>query len=177
MKAAKKKKMKYAVPMTVVKLVEKVQKHILEEPKRFDMGILVQKFANPQLSSYESMPPCGTVGCIAGWVSIIDLGKKLKWKKGSDYDSIFMAPKIDIDLMEHARKKLHLKEDWEGWGTDPKNPKGKNHKCTEKEMFDEMDWPASYQRRYSNERGGNGDKLVLAKIAVQRLDYFLRTGK
>lgn len=41
-----------------VPLLRKVQKHILEEPRRLNMSQWLQ---------YSDAAPCGTVGCIAGW--------------------------------------------------------------------------------------------------------------
>lgn len=44
------------------RLLRKVKRHILEEPKRLDMGTWGE-------SSRRS--PCGTVGCIAGWGMVL----------------------------------------------------------------------------------------------------------
>lgn len=46
-----------------VKLLRKVKKHILEEPKRLNMyeGLIA-----------DSSVPCGTAGCIAGWACVLD---------------------------------------------------------------------------------------------------------
>jgi hypothetical protein len=49
-----------------VKLLRKVEKAILKEPKRFCMGTwgdLAQRDA----------PVCGTVGCIAGWAALLNV--------------------------------------------------------------------------------------------------------
>lgn len=48
------------------KLLLKVKRHILAEPKRIDMDIPVSTSEWRHL-----MPPCGTVGCIAGWTVIL----------------------------------------------------------------------------------------------------------
>lgn len=53
-------------PNLNVRLLRKIQKHILEEPKRFWMGWWKE----------DSIPghkpaPCGTTACIAGWAVIL----------------------------------------------------------------------------------------------------------
>ncbi len=45
-----------------VKLLRKVRKHILKEPRRLNMYV----FATPQPCA-----PCGTAGCIAGWAALL----------------------------------------------------------------------------------------------------------
>lgn len=55
-----------------VKLLRKVAKHILAEPKRFDMSNF-----GYGMSPEEGGPACGTVCCIAGWASVLSLKKPL----------------------------------------------------------------------------------------------------
>lgn len=54
------------------RLLRKVQKHILEEPKRVWMG--EWKIVGKQNIKYwELSPPaCGTVACISGWAAILN---------------------------------------------------------------------------------------------------------
>jgi len=59
-----------------VKLLRKVKKHILENPKRLFMGRWIKrKSETPYLSFGEGkkrpFPPCGTAACIAGWTCIL----------------------------------------------------------------------------------------------------------
>jgi hypothetical protein len=49
-----------------VKLLRRIQKHILAEPKRLDMGNFIVRKSDG-LGSLVRFPKCGTVGCIAGW--------------------------------------------------------------------------------------------------------------
>ena len=59
-----------------VKLLRKVKKHILQEPRRFFMEKLVEKGKPGQAVSLDgiprSLPACGTAACIAGWVCILE---------------------------------------------------------------------------------------------------------
>jgi hypothetical protein len=50
------------------KLFLRIKKHILEEPKRFNMDIYIYKTTN---TLSQDNPPCGTVACIAGWSNIL----------------------------------------------------------------------------------------------------------
>ena len=53
------------------RLLRKVQKHILEEPRRLNMDIIL----DDRVSARDPKnPPCGTVGCIAGWAIVLAHG-------------------------------------------------------------------------------------------------------
>jgi hypothetical protein len=63
-----------------LKLLEKIKKHIEEEPRRFDMdtwGVKhdMRKYRN------EDTPPCGTSACLAGWAVLLSTPKKSSWGK------------------------------------------------------------------------------------------------
>lgn len=51
-------------------LLREVQRLILEDPKRVDMRIILSKKPT-YLPSEQEYPPCGAVGCIAGWVTVL----------------------------------------------------------------------------------------------------------
>jgi hypothetical protein len=61
-----------------VELLRRVQAHIREEPRRLNMETWLDKFESQAEYDEEltnsGLPPCGTVGCIAGWaVSLSEL--------------------------------------------------------------------------------------------------------
>lgn len=61
-----------------VELLRKVQKHILEEPLRVDMGNwrIDGKFRLESLGvKPEKIPACGTIACIAGWADLLANGR------------------------------------------------------------------------------------------------------
>lgn len=86
-----------------VALLRKVQKHILEEPRRLDMHYWEKNVS-------EEVSPCGTVACIAGWACLLS-GMKVEgtvnypieaikllripsgnyWEGGSLADRLFLA--------------------------------------------------------------------------------------
>lgn len=49
------------------KLLRRVAKHIAEEPKRLNMGMIAKTVDQENKNS----PKCGTVGCIAGWACLL----------------------------------------------------------------------------------------------------------
>lgn len=69
-------------------LLNKISEHILEEPRRLNMNYL---FRNVNPISKDA-PPCGTVGCIAGWACVLS---------GVDVE-------LTIDLWSKARSLLGL---------------------------------------------------------------------
>lgn len=69
-------KTKKAIPTLNVRLLRKVQKHILDEPKRLDML---------QWEYRSTVAPCGTQACIAGWTTIL---AKKRVNKRDDYPRI-----------------------------------------------------------------------------------------
>jgi hypothetical protein len=63
-----------------VKLLRKVKKHILEEPRRLAMGYFVQRKDGLTQTVFESeardgdeypFAKCGTAACIAGWTVLL----------------------------------------------------------------------------------------------------------
>ena len=56
-----------------VRLLRRIQRHILAEPGRLDMSSWAQ-----DVSSRASAPSCGTTACIAGWAVILTEASKRK---------------------------------------------------------------------------------------------------
>lgn len=67
-----------------VRLLRRVAKHIVEEPRRYNQGSWCDR---------SNDAPCGTMACIAGWAVI--LGDKLDPKK------------IDHERIYHEAKRFH----------------------------------------------------------------------
>ena len=55
------------------KILLKVRDHILEDPRRLQMGDWLNTGLTPGTEFYgdilQLVPDCGTIGCIAGWIS------------------------------------------------------------------------------------------------------------
>lgn len=75
-----------------VKLLRKVKKHILEEPKRLMMGDWVTE---------TKKSPCGTAACIGGWAVILSG----KYRANMDAGDVQEEAKelLDVEGMESTR--------------------------------------------------------------------------
>lgn len=88
-----------------VELLRKVQKHILEEPRRLNMDVVLNKVD----TKIKHNPPCGTVGCIAGWTVMLtgnegefgryDLAVQLLDLNGTQRDKLFREPRMSEELL------------------------------------------------------------------------------
>jgi hypothetical protein len=140
-----------------VKLLRKVAKYILEEPRRLAMGSWVRD-ANPK---YKAHPACGTQACIAGTACILSGKAKLKThKEGFKYFSLPQsAPHIgqkELGLTHKEACRLFLLDsDWGDSGF---------------EGF-EGHWPHKFIQQYE----GAKTNRKKARIAVARIEHFIKT--
>lgn len=154
----------YAVPMSVVKLVKKVQKHILEEPKRLNMHDWVNRLedvleGDPTWDQRQmaKFPVCGTTGCIAGWTVLLSR-PVVKDEKGH------LVVDRTILYESEAAALLQIKDGYSA-----------ENACTDT-LFYAGNWPEPYRSQYY----GDGLRIgspEAAKITVDRLEHFLTTGK
>lgn len=167
---------KYAVSPKVVKLVRKVQKHILEEPKRFDMGEWgrsvnhiwkpeplfegsskeAKRIHKQDMKDYKTevsqFPACGTTACIAGWAVILENPKK-------DKEGHYVIPSVDIP--SRAAKLFEFGD-----------------ACYAGQLFFSDSWPQPFFTQWADEDAkDNPSKKKLAKIAVARLEHYITTGQ
>jgi len=138
-----------------IRLLRKVQKHILEEPRRMNMetwlrtriqgkryfafrGFGVNRAENP------ATPPCGTAGCIAGWVMM------LTPMKPEERSYI-----INVGNAAHsAQEKLGL-DYYQG-----------------SRLFLPSDWPEPYKSKLAKAKIGT---KKYAQVVSDRIDYFIQT--
>jgi len=80
----------------VYDLLQDVKRAILEEPKRLNMGFYASfgRFGPKE-------PACGTVGCFAGWVSILSQAERLGREKtrGSRFPALETRISFDADTL------------------------------------------------------------------------------
>lgn len=62
-----------------VELLNKVKRHILENPRRLNMNYVIARKGEKEVQLHPSnfsrrWPSCGTVGCIAGWTVLLKDG-------------------------------------------------------------------------------------------------------
>lgn len=133
-----------------VKLLRKVQKHILEEPKRFAMSnYLVKKNedetvfftgigrGNAKKVYNRNWPKCNTVACIAGWAVVLSgedfTDYSFRWSSGA-------AELLDLTDEDSSR------------------------------LFEPTEWPKEFQKGTSND-----GRMATARIAARRIDRFIAT--
>jgi hypothetical protein len=80
-----------------VKLLRKVQQHILEEPRRATIDRWVQHVGPLDVDA----PPCGTAACIAGWCVLLSTPED-KW------DEILELDDEDSPISKMAARKLRV---------------------------------------------------------------------
>lgn len=100
-----------------VRLLRRVQRHILKEPRRLAMGV----WANASASVY-----CGTVGCIAGWAVMLtrpSLQRAVRDRVDKVYDWESVGRKALRISPERARSLFHN----ENWPTDYRNRLEETH--------------------------------------------------
>jgi hypothetical protein len=134
-----------------VKLLRRIQKYIMEEPRRFLMdawGIKARSQkewkrkteyceGQPKFEdASDNMPPCGTAACIAGTANLLTGGKKLS---------------ADV----RAAKQIGLS------------------KLQAENLFYKFNWPARFEVRYDSAK----TPKARAKIACQRIDHLIKKGE
>ena len=116
-----------------IEMLQRIKKLILEEPRRLEMdswGYIVPK---EQAVLDEKLPPCGTVGCIAGWANILD-----------EIDRGIAPDHICINHQRHAARILGLDDS------------GDNVFCQDK-------WPEPFATKYALVRTKEGKAKVTAE--------------
>jgi hypothetical protein len=136
-----------------VRLLRKVAKHIAEEPRRLDMDVLTD-IRDPKED--DRNPPCGTVGCIAGWSCLLTgMPRKKSWSP--------------TRYWEHGQKLLGLtKEEGKRLFNTPSDA------VFEHERYGEditMYWPLRFAKRYENAKTPRGR----ASATVARIEHFIKT--
>lgn len=96
-----------------VELLQKVKAHILEEPKRLFMPVVLH--CNMSDVPEVRKPPCGTMACIAGWACL------LKGVPHLDVHSSVAQELLEISESQAQRLFFGLSEEykkaWDGSGS------------------------------------------------------------
>lgn len=97
-----------------IPLLRKVSEHILAEPRRVNMNIGLYQFGDVSIPGWHrNKPPCGTIGCIAGWAARLSGtllpsgGSAADWEGGIE-DSARKA----LDLTYSQTRRLFHPENW-----------------------------------------------------------------
>lgn len=137
-----------------VKLLRKIQKHILEEPKRLVMRTLCLTRADEGKETFigdgqlpQLFAPCGTAACIAGWALLMA-------DKNPGYDS---------GACEAA----------ELLGTEVFNAFSPDHTTNSGRLFWDDNWPDPFRKQYRDAETAT-DR---AQIAAARIEHLIKTGE
>lgn len=126
-----------------VGLLRKIQKHIIQEPRRLDMNV-IRHFVDPK---GKENPPCGTVGCIAGWANVLSGN----YEKFDYYIGLSEAAStLGLDLGQRERL------------------------FTEPILYNDRDidgWPEKYAVRYLKAKTAN----ERARATSDRIEHFIKT--
>lgn len=129
-----------------VEILRRVQRLFKRSPEVLDMGSWVGEREG-----------CGTVGCIAGWVCILDShGKRVRHLKGRE------PWEISSTARTRAEKLL---------GLSPNDVDGLFHTAAYR-LFYRHAWPGEFERRISALEPGTAE---YAKVVCDRIDHFIAT--
>lgn len=139
----------------IVRLLRRVEKRILEEPKRFDMDLWGSKQVGPDA------PACGTVACIAGWAGLDGL-KPARLKRLSDA-GVYRRGHRGADKIGKLLQPFRVDD-------------GETLLGTGSSLFYVENWPGKFRDAYGNAYR-NGQRGRAARIAVNRIEHFIKTGE
>ena len=143
-----------------VDLLREVKRAILEEPKRLCMSIwlthasLLRNYpsASGHVAVAKHTPPaCGTVGCIAGWTTVIAQQKE-------------HPDQLARNLVHSTLRKATV-EDYAITALDL------SHQSAVK-LFFTTDWPLEFQEALAETRPGT---RAYARVVARRIEHFIKT--
>ena len=131
-----------------IELLEKIRKHILEEPKRINMKTwIINPFIQTEklsvLKKKNKAPSCNTVGCIAGWTQQLSSKGKIK--------------RFDLEI---AREELRLTNN------------EANRLFLLRDMSILYHWPPYFEEELKKTNPGT---RAYARIVSARIKHFIKT--
>lgn len=136
-------------PKLNVRLLRRVQRYIMEEPRRFNMNWWAELHDKGTVERYPNLPPCGTVCCLAGTAvllagcTVVEHGEMRPYKRLGDWS-------------EAAPKLLGLPDYFPIYS-----------------LFVAASWPEPFDARYRKATTAH----QRARIACQRIDHLIATGE
>lgn len=147
---------KNVVPAKGAKLLRMVAKHILAEPRRYDQNQIISfGEAGTYYEDGSVYPACGTIACIGGWLEILTSKKKDK------RDCIHTAMNFGrlAKLLGVTLEQLYCLTAY-----------------THTTPYDGAEvvyvWPEKFRKAYEKAQTAK----TRAKIANERIEYFIKTG-
>lgn len=142
----------------LIRLLRKIQKFLIEEPRRFNMlygindvaGFVGVRHSKSNIVHLMQEPPCGTMCCIAGAGYVIDTGMKLKHSH---------VNWIEIRVLFEKKYKLRYDLCYRLFFSAQMEVYGKEH------------WPKFYSDMYA----AATTPLERACVGVARIEHFIAT--
>lgn len=138
-------------PVMNKELLEKVAQKILDEPRRLRMGRWLEKLDDLYKNDRE-YPPCGTVGCIAGWAVQIHMEENKSPLDVEDYQNY-------PDFENEGQKIL---------GLTYQQRRG---------LFFQENWPFEFRYNWENIQNFDDRYVERAKLAAARIRHMIETGE
>lgn len=143
-----------------IELLQRVRQHILDEPRRLNMGTWVSTvgktvpaFAGVYGRDEADLPPCGTVACVAGWAVLLS---RFNGKPEEYAAFIRERPSLFPDGLTSSIGQEEL-------GLSPSQMET---------LFYVGRWPERF--RVAHEQAEeNGDYQAMAQITADRIDYLI----
>lgn len=136
-----------------IRILRKVQEHILQEPKRYDQNDVLTHFTDSDLEARKewgqdnkNIPKCGSIGCIGGWVNVLTKQPVKHW------DSLDVAA-VTLGLDYEQRGRLFA-------SVDPEPDEGETD-----------GWPLDLQRAYCKAK----TQVGRARVGARRIERFIQT--
>jgi hypothetical protein len=129
-----------------VKLLRKIQKHILAEPARYEQNAIITIGAPGAMcvAANRLYPQCGTIACIGGWAILLTAKRRLKTSR---YSLNYLTLGKLLGVKKSQIAKLVSYTDY----------------ATE--------WPDHFADKYNQAE----TPKARARIAAQRIDHFIKT--
>lgn len=141
---------KWKMKPEAVRLLRRVKKHILEEPRRLDMSDWVET---------SKVSPCGTTACIAGWTLLLKLPPKERRAVLVEPDAYVKRDMLTAGeramFLEHAENALEL------------------DRCQSMRLFYDDNWPKGFDRAFDKACS----RKARAQVTADRIEHFIKTGE
>jgi hypothetical protein len=149
-----------------IRLLRRVQKRILKEPKQFEMstgfilnghnaGILFS--STPDYIRHGEIPNCGTAACVAGWALTLGTGCKKPIQAARKFHEFRKLKSVWGPIESRARRILSLSKEQSN------------------RLFYADQWPVQFNRDRSLTGFSRLSKRKQAQLAVKRIDHFIKT--
>jgi hypothetical protein len=95
------------------RLLRRVAKHILAEPRRYNQNDIISRGqpGEPYIDDLHTFPKCGTVACIGGWINILTM-KRLPSE--TDLHKRHLARVLGVPRKNLAHLVAGI-DAWDGW--------------------------------------------------------------